>query len=135
MPKQTSAKIDQSDTINTSLNTNVSTNTTRTLPTIPSAATQVSRYISIMAQVGGIKAVTPEDTDPENAILREVTDDATFSGLAFKIAVDPYLGSLTFLRLYRYDRKVGFVFHLAVLAQIAFCQRSSCVESDGLVMH
>ncbi|KAH9607159.1 hypothetical protein KSS87_005084, partial [Heliosperma pusillum] len=42
-------------------------------------------------------------TDPENPELileRQPSDDEPFSGLAFKIMSDPFLGSLTFVRVY-----------------------------------
>jgi elongation factor G len=36
----------------------------------------------------------------EQVDTREVSDDAPFSGLAFKIATDPFVGKLTFFRVY-----------------------------------
>ncbi len=36
----------------------------------------------------------------ENEVTREADDDAPFSALAFKIMTDPYVGQLTFLRVY-----------------------------------
>lgn len=36
----------------------------------------------------------------ENEATREASDDAPFSALAFKIMTDPYVGQLTFLRVY-----------------------------------
>lgn len=43
-----------------------------------------------------------EGTDPETGevITREANDDAPFAALAFKIANDPYVGTLTFFRVY-----------------------------------
>ena len=43
-----------------------------------------------------------EGTEPktENKIIREAKDDAPFSALAFKIASDPYVGTLTYFRVY-----------------------------------
>jgi elongation factor G len=38
--------------------------------------------------------------ESEQPITREARDDAPFSGLAFKIMTDPYVGSLTFFRVY-----------------------------------
>ena len=38
--------------------------------------------------------------DPEKVLYRRPADDEAFSGLAFKIMVDPFVGSLTFLRVY-----------------------------------
>ncbi len=36
----------------------------------------------------------------EDVLTREVSDDAPFSALAFKIMTDPYVGKLTYLRVY-----------------------------------
>lgn len=38
--------------------------------------------------------------DPEQAMTRASADDAPFSALAFKIMTDPFVGSLTFCRIY-----------------------------------
>ena len=38
--------------------------------------------------------------DPEKVLYRKPSDDEPFSGLAFKIMADPFVGSLTFLRMY-----------------------------------
>lgn len=41
-----------------------------------------------------------EVADPEKPSSRELTDDAPFSALAFKIMTDPFVGTLTFCRIY-----------------------------------
>ena len=38
--------------------------------------------------------------DPEQKLTRPVADDAPFSALAFKVMTDPYVGRLTFFRVY-----------------------------------
>lgn len=38
--------------------------------------------------------------DPENTITREAGDDQPFSALAFKVMTDPFVGRLTFFRVY-----------------------------------
>ena len=38
--------------------------------------------------------------DPEKKLIREADDDAPFAALAFKIINDPYVGQLTFIRVY-----------------------------------
>ncbi|KAG1668158.1 hypothetical protein FOA52_005150 [Chlamydomonas sp. UWO 241] len=38
--------------------------------------------------------------DPEVTMTRPASDSAPFSGLAFKIATDPFVGSITFVRIY-----------------------------------
>jgi len=45
-----------------------------------------------------IKGVNPNNE--EEILHRETTDDAPFSALAFKIVTDPYVGQLTFFRVY-----------------------------------
>ncbi len=51
--------------------------------------------------VGGVDADTEEDT------VRESSDDAPFSALAFKIITDPFVGRLTFFRVYSGVLKSG----------------------------
>ncbi len=38
--------------------------------------------------------------DPEKTETRKPTEDDMFSGIAFKIATDPFVGSITFIRIY-----------------------------------
>jgi elongation factor G len=45
--------------------------------------------------------------DPEKLMTRPPKDDAPFSGLAFKIMTDPFVGSLTFLRIYSGTLQAG----------------------------
>ncbi len=45
-----------------------------------------------------VKGVDPEDGETE--MIRKADDDEPFSPLAFKLATDPYVGSLTFVRVY-----------------------------------
>src|SRR6478752_2282839 len=48
-----------------------------------------------------VEAIEGHDVkDPEKVISRKPSDDEPFSGLAFKIASDPHLGKLTFVRIY-----------------------------------
>jgi elongation factor G len=64
---------------------------------------------------------SPEDVDPITGILddaaetvapRNPTDDEPFAALAFKIATDPFVGNLTFFRVYSGVLKSGdFVFN------------------------
>ncbi|WP_163938212.1 elongation factor G [Paraferrimonas sp. SM1919] len=46
-----------------------------------------------------VKAITGEDEDG-NDVSRLSSDDEPFSALAFKIATDPFVGTLTFVRVY-----------------------------------
>jgi elongation factor G len=45
-------------------------------------------------------AVTGKDLHNDNEIKREPKDDEPFAALAFKIATDPYVGRLVFMRVY-----------------------------------
>ena len=47
-----------------------------------------------------VKAIEGTELDGETVITRESDDDEPFSALAFKIATDPYVGTLTFFRVY-----------------------------------
>jgi len=47
-----------------------------------------------------VKAIQGVLEDGETVESRESSDDAPFSALAFKIATDPFVGSLTFIRVY-----------------------------------
>ncbi|MDM5296715.1 elongation factor G [Bacillus pumilus] len=54
-------------------------------------------YLPAPTDVAAIKGTVP-DTNEE--VVRESTDDAPFSALAFKVMTDPYVGKLTFFRVY-----------------------------------
>ena len=54
-------------------------------------------YMPALTDVPAIKGVNP-DTEEEDE--RPSSDDAPFSALAFKIMTDPYVGRLTFFRVY-----------------------------------
>jgi elongation factor G len=47
-----------------------------------------------------VKAIEGTLEDGETHVTREADDDAPFSALAFKIATDPFGGTLTFIRVY-----------------------------------
>ncbi len=54
-----------------------------------------------------IPPVQGVDPDSENEISREASDDEEFSALAFKIMTDPFVGKLTFIRVYSGILKSG----------------------------
>lgn len=54
-------------------------------------------YLPAPTDVKAIQGINPKD-DSETS--RESTDEAGFSALAFKIATDPFVGTLTFIRIY-----------------------------------
>lgn len=45
--------------------------------------------------------------DPEKLIMRQPNDTDPFSALAFKLITDPFIGKLTFIRIYSGSLKVG----------------------------
>ena len=56
----------------------------------------VVEYLPAPTEVAAIKGVLPNDEEEE----RPADDKAPFAALAFKIATDPFVGSLTFFRVY-----------------------------------
>ncbi len=54
-------------------------------------------YLPSPVDVGTVKGF---DVDGENEVTREPKDDEPFAALAFKIMTDPYVGRLTFFRVY-----------------------------------
>lgn len=62
-------------------------------------------YLPSPVDVPAIKATDPKDESKELPI--EQKDDAPFSALAFKVATDPFVGQLTFFRVYSGTLKAG----------------------------
>ena len=57
--------------------------------------------IEYMPSPNEVKAIEGTLLDADNTVAtREADDDAPFSALAFKIATDPFVGTLTFFRVY-----------------------------------
>ena len=56
----------------------------------------VVEYLPAPTEVAAIKGVLPNDKEEE----RPADDKAPFAALAFKIATDPFVGTLTFFRVY-----------------------------------
>jgi len=56
-------------------------------------------YLPSPLEVAAIKGTMEDDEDVEVEVPS--TDDAPFAGLAFKIMTDPFVGQLTFVRVYR----------------------------------
>ncbi|MTI86248.1 MAG: elongation factor G [Firmicutes bacterium] len=61
-------------------------------------------YMPAPSDVAAVEGIKP-DTDDEAA--RSAKDDGPFSALAFKIMTDPYVGRLTFFRVYSGTAKAG----------------------------
>ena len=55
--------------------------------------------------IGEVDGLNPDDTDV--VITRDPKDDEPFSALAFKIITDPYVGKLTYMRVYSGKLKAG----------------------------
>ncbi len=55
-------------------------------------------YLPAPTEVAEIKGVNPKTNEE---VFVESTDDGEFAGLAFKIMTDPFVGQLTFVRVYR----------------------------------
>jgi len=57
----------------------------------------VIKYLPSPLDIPPVKGTLPDSTDPAT---REANDNAPFSALAFKVMTDPYVGQLTFFRVY-----------------------------------
>jgi len=65
-------------------------------------------YLPSPVDVDAIVGHKPNaEETPENEITRKPADDAPFSGLAFKIASDPHLGKLIYVRVYSGKLEAG----------------------------
>ncbi len=64
----------------------------------------VVKYLPCPLDVGAITGVKP---DTEEEVKRKPSNDEPLSALAFKIATDPYVGKLTFVRVYSGVLKSG----------------------------
>ena len=64
--------------------------------------------IEYMPSPTEVKAIEGELDDKDGTIAkREADDSAPFAALAFKIATDPFVGTLTFIRVYSGVLKSG----------------------------
>jgi len=66
-------------------------------------------YLPAPTEVPAIKGTLMDD--PEKEIFVESTDDGAFASLAFKIMTDPFVGQLTFIRVYRGSLESGSYVH------------------------
>lgn len=65
---------------------------------VPLVLDAVIDYLPAPDEVEAIKGVHPDDD--EKTDVRKSSDDEPFAALAFKIATDPFVGTLTFVRVY-----------------------------------
>jgi elongation factor G len=61
-------------------------------------------FLPAPADIAPVEGINPDTDEPE---LRRAADDQPFSGLAFKIMSDPYVGHLTYIRVYSGVCKTG----------------------------
>ncbi len=56
--------------------------------------------VEFLPSPADVDAIKGTKVDSEDEIVRKTSDDEPFSALAFKIMTDPFVGSLTFVRVY-----------------------------------
>ena len=61
-------------------------------------------YLPAPADVTGVEGIVPKTGE---AAARQPSDKEPFSALAFKVLADPYVGKLTFIRVYSGEAKTG----------------------------
>jgi len=61
-------------------------------------------YLPSPTDKGGVQGFHP---DSHKELAREASDSEPFAALAFKVMVDPYVGRLTFIRVYSGEAKAG----------------------------
>ena len=69
----------------------------------------VVAYLPSPVEAPAIKGTEMDDEDAEVTV--ESTDDGEFASLAFKIMTDPFVGQLTFIRVYRGSLESGSYVH------------------------
>ena len=60
----------------------------------------LDKVVELMPSPIDVPAIKGTDTSGEKEMLRKPSDEEPFSALAFKIMTDPFVGSLTFFRVY-----------------------------------
>ena len=61
-------------------------------------------YLPSPADIPAVEGHHPKTNDPQ---VRDIDDDAPFAALAFKVMTDPYVGRLTYFRVYSGTLKAG----------------------------
>ncbi len=67
----------------------------------------VIQYMPSPKEVKAIEGIVEDKKGEEQVETREADDNAPFSALAFKIATDPFVGTLTFFRVYSGKLETG----------------------------
>ena len=69
-------------------------------------------YLPSPVDIGSINGTKPNS---EDIVEMKFDDNAPFSALAFKVANDPFVGSLTFIRIYSGTVKSGTGIYLSLI--------------------
>ncbi len=72
---------------------------------VPRIIDLVVRLLPSPEDIGEVKGMDPADTDKE--IIRKASDDEPFCGLVFKLANDPHVGNLSYVRVYSGKLEAG----------------------------
>ncbi|WP_299881528.1 elongation factor G [uncultured Cocleimonas sp.] len=67
----------------------------------------VVRYMPSPLDVPSITGIVDDGSEDGKQVERKASDDEPFASLAFKIATDPFVGTLTFFRVYSGKLKTG----------------------------
>ena len=67
----------------------------------------VVNYLPSPVDIGSISGTIPGSKNKETKVVRKFDDNEPFSALAFKVANDSFVGSLTFIRIYSGTIKSG----------------------------
>ncbi|MBN1619052.1 elongation factor G [Candidatus Dojkabacteria bacterium] len=76
----------------------ISTGDSRKGNIVPKILDLVVRLLPSPADISEVVGMDPKD--PEKKITRKLVEEEPFSGLVFKIATDPHIGSLAYIRMY-----------------------------------
>ena len=68
----------------------------------------LDKVIELLPSPVDIDAIQGINPNTEETDSREADDSAPFSALAFKIATDPFVGTLTFVRCYSGVLEAGY---------------------------
>ncbi len=68
----------------------------------------ITDYLPSPLEVPAVEGINPKSEEKE---LREASDEAPFSALAFKVVTDPFVGRLVYFRVYSGRLKVGSQVH------------------------
>ena len=60
----------------------------------------LDKIVELLPSPKDIGAITGHHVHSDDEVIREASDDEKFTALAFKIMTDPYVGKLTFIRVY-----------------------------------